>query len=242
MSTQDRTLTHDLWGQVCTDFCETGRAPFIFRRDDGLEDPSDPAGYFRTELSPPEARAMEKASGRILDIGCGVGADVLWLQAHGKKVTGIDISPGAIAIARKRGAQDVHILSMWDIHKLNTTFDTIILMGNNMGLAGSPEETARFLRLLHSHTNPGALLIGHSIDPTATSDEHHLAYQRQNVESGRYRGTVRIRLEYKGLVSGWWDLVFFEKETLLGLCSENGWMREEVVQWGNSFFVIARRS
>ncbi|MGB4777927.1 FAD-dependent oxidoreductase [Microbacterium sp.] len=39
------------------------------------------------------------APGRALDLGCGEGADVVWLARHGWNATGIDISPTAIARA-----------------------------------------------------------------------------------------------------------------------------------------------
>lgn len=33
--------------------------------------------------------------GRVLDVGCGEGADVIWLAHHGWEATGIDVSPTA---------------------------------------------------------------------------------------------------------------------------------------------------
>lgn len=42
--------------------------------------------------------------GRSLDLGCGEGADVIWLAQHGWKATGVDIAPSAIAHARDAAA------------------------------------------------------------------------------------------------------------------------------------------
>ena len=42
------------------------------------------------------------APGPVLDIGCGLGANALWLARHGFRATGIDIAPGAIAAAESR--------------------------------------------------------------------------------------------------------------------------------------------
>lgn len=42
--------------------------------------------------------------GRSLDLGCGEGADVIWLAQHGWQATGVDIAPSAIARARDAAA------------------------------------------------------------------------------------------------------------------------------------------
>jgi SAM-dependent methyltransferase len=51
-------------------------------------------------------RAVEtgwfKPPGPILDVGCGLGSNVLWLATHGFRATGIDVAPGAIAAADAR--------------------------------------------------------------------------------------------------------------------------------------------
>jgi 2-polyprenyl-3-methyl-5-hydroxy-6-metoxy-1,4-benzoquinol methylase len=46
------------------------------------------------------AEAAELAAGRALDIGCGEGADALWLAERGWQVLGIDVSDVAIDRAR----------------------------------------------------------------------------------------------------------------------------------------------
>jgi len=55
------------------------------------------------------AEAAGLAPGRALDVGCGEGADALWLAERGWQVTGVDISTTALeraaAHAAERGAQ-----------------------------------------------------------------------------------------------------------------------------------------
>lgn len=41
-------------------------------------------------------------SGKVLEIGCGTGTNLIWLAEYGFEVTGMDISPTAIAKARKK--------------------------------------------------------------------------------------------------------------------------------------------
>jgi SAM-dependent methyltransferase len=47
------------------------------------------------EASPP---------GRALDLGCGTGTDSVYLAEHGWEVTGVDMVPKALTIARRRAA------------------------------------------------------------------------------------------------------------------------------------------
>ena len=37
----------------------------------------------------------------VLDVGCGVGRDMAWMEARGAQVTGIDLSAGMLDLARK---------------------------------------------------------------------------------------------------------------------------------------------
>ncbi len=50
--------------------------------------------------APLEQRAADLPPGRALDLGCGEGADALWLAAHGWAVTAVDISATALDRAR----------------------------------------------------------------------------------------------------------------------------------------------
>jgi SAM-dependent methyltransferase len=44
-------------------------------------------------------------SGRVLEVGCGTGTNVLWLGRRGFDVLGLDISAEAVKIARQRAAE-----------------------------------------------------------------------------------------------------------------------------------------
>ncbi len=73
---------------------------------------------FRTYKDMPalEKEALKKASGKVLDVGCGAGSHTLYLQQEKKlDVTGIDISKGAIEICKLRGCNNVKVQDYFEL-------------------------------------------------------------------------------------------------------------------------------
>ncbi|MDQ0791133.1 bifunctional 2-polyprenyl-6-hydroxyphenol methylase/3-demethylubiquinol 3-O-methyltransferase UbiG [Streptomyces sp. B3I8] len=61
--------------------------------------------------------------GRALDLGCGEGADAVWLASRGWQVTGVDISPTALARAAAHAAEaGVGDRTTWERHELGRSF------------------------------------------------------------------------------------------------------------------------
>ena len=234
-------IEEDLWGRICLDFHRgDGDGSCILRRDDDFEDEFSCEPYFWRGLEEVEQQVMPLVEGRVLDVGCGPGRHSLWLQDQGHQVTGIDLSRGVAQVARERGL-DAHALSLWDVDSLQRTYDTVIMMGNNAGLAGTVESTGRFLEHLGLITSSGALLVVNSIDPTATENPRHFAYHRRNEEAGRYKGEVKIRVEYETAVSPWFELALFEQQVYEALAADRGWEPDTAFTTDNSFFLFARR-
>lgn len=88
---------------------------------DGTADPSEPhvmdqAFWDERYRSAPQvwsgrpnphlvSGATELAPGTALDVGCGEGADAIWLAEHGWTVTAVDISPVALDRGRRRAEE-----------------------------------------------------------------------------------------------------------------------------------------
>src|SRR6266536_999160 len=98
---------NDAYGQLILAYAEgRARAHEIVERDDGfIEATGGPAGYFAPvrRWAPAERLGLRFVRGRVLDVGCGAGRVALELQARGRTVVAIDISPGAVEVARHRG-------------------------------------------------------------------------------------------------------------------------------------------
>jgi SAM-dependent methyltransferase len=121
----------------------------------------DPNRYLISETS-------ELKAGTALDVGCGEGADAIWLAQHGWQVTAVDLSTVAIRRAASHAAQSgAEIadridwvradLTVWD--QGDDRFD--LVSAQYMHLPAQPRE-ALFRRLAASVTSGGTLLVdGH---------------------------------------------------------------------------------
>jgi cyclopropane fatty-acyl-phospholipid synthase-like methyltransferase len=72
--------------------------------------------------------------GRAIDLGCGTGREVIYLAQNGFESTGVDISPTAIAMARKAaeaaGADaDFIVDDLTNLEDVTGTFDLIVDYG-----------------------------------------------------------------------------------------------------------------
>ncbi len=72
--------------------------------------------------------------GRAIDLGCGAGANAIFLAQHGFDVTGIDFAPAALDLARRRASQaGVQINLVLDdlthLSRINDTFDFLLDYG-----------------------------------------------------------------------------------------------------------------
>jgi SAM-dependent methyltransferase len=225
-------LEPDLFGQVIMDHYQGHPGEFYLRRDDNYVERDSSARYFQTwEQMPAHQRCLlNHASGRVLDIGAGSGCHTLVLQERGIAVTAIDASPLAIEVCRQRGVQDARVMNAHALHFDSETFDSVLLLGNNLGIAGTPEGLHGLLARLHGLVNPGGQILADVVDYTATCNVTHLRYHRRNLAHGRYPGTIGMRVEYRGKCGPHFDWLLMKLADLRAACAATGWRIGRCVQ------------
>jgi SAM-dependent methyltransferase len=230
----------DPFGQVLCDYAHGHPARITIRRDDDLAGEQDAALYFAgpEAFDPTEAEALAFAKGRVLDIGCGAGRQALVLQERGLSVVGLDLSPLALQVARRRGLRHTVLASAQTPPFAAASFDTFLLLGNNLGLAGDVEGTVAMLGQLCRLAQPGAVVIASCRNPTATDNPVHLAYHERNRARGRPMGQVTIRVEYAGQVGPWFDLLLATSEEVSMLAGQAGWRVEQILSQVEAFFTV----
>lgn len=122
----------------------------------------------------------------MLDVGCGAGRHALYAQEHGHDVVGIDVSPGAVAVSRDRGVEDVRECDVADVAAAfdADSFETVLMLGTNFGLVGTAETAPGVLDGLATVTTDDAQILAESRDPHQTDDPYHLDYHERNRERG----------------------------------------------------------
>lgn len=100
---------------------------------------------------------------KAIDFGCGTGNYAIYLASRGFEVTGIDISPSAIRIARenaeKKRVQCNFIVAdaLGDLHELNDTFDFAYdweLLHHIF-----PEDREQYVKNVYSVLNPNGIYL-----------------------------------------------------------------------------------
>ncbi len=128
-----------------------------------------------------DERVLDRARGPVLDVGCGPGRHVHALARRGVLAVGIDISPTAVALARRRGAPVLEG-SIFDRIPGAGMWRTALLIDGNIGIGGCPD--ALLARLAGLLTRGGTVLA--ELDPPG---------------AGVVRG--RVRIEGGELVGNW---------------------------------------
>jgi SAM-dependent methyltransferase len=230
-----RLTDPDPFADALDHYLETGRAKLELLRDDGYLNFEDVGWYFTTyrDFWKIEKPALKFARGRVLDVGCGAGRIALYLQRRGLHVTAIDRSPRVAALASARGVRDVRVASACArLPFPRSSFETVILFGNNLGICGSRTGLERMLRELARVTTKNARILATCRAP-GTVNPRHRAYWQRRLARGQEFGVVGLRLKFGASVQEL-DWYWISPSELVPVAWQNGWRVAELFGDGNA--------
>jgi SAM-dependent methyltransferase len=205
-------------------------------RDDGFEEEMEVAPYF-TGFPKYEKDSIQYVIGRVLDVGCGAGRVALWLKFRGFDVTGIDASPTAIEVCRMRGLTKCLVMPVEKLAFPSASYDTVLMMGNNLGLAGTVSGTIELLKKLGTITTPEGRIIASGRDPYKTDKPEHLAYHERNRREGKPAGQIRLQVQFGDVRTDWFNLLLVSIPELREIADEAGWKIERTFEGETGTYV-----
>jgi SAM-dependent methyltransferase len=191
-----------------------------------------------TEMPQLEQKALQLATGKVLDVGCGAGSHALYLQEKGFDVTAIDISANAIKTCELRGLKKAKVQDIMQLE--GDQYDTILLLMNGAGMCGRLKNISNFLQKLKTLlTDTGQVLVDSSdIIYMFDEDEEGGKWIPTDVD---YYGEVVFDITYKGEKENAFDWMYIDYNTLQNAAVANGFQCEVVLE-GEHFDYLAKLS
>lgn len=188
-------VTHDVIGEALTAFWE-GDTEAVINVDSNITEGEEiPVSYlFRDvgDIPDLEKEALTYARGSVLDVGAGAGVHALVLQ-ESYDVCALEASKKACEIMKLRGVKEVIHISIQEFR--GRTFDTIFLLMNGLGIAGTQIGLKSLLIHLGTLLEQGGQIILDSAD---------IIYMFEDEEGGvdinlnaAYYGELEYEISYK---------------------------------------------
>ena len=200
----------DPLGQIILDYSKDRVERFITVESDICDDDFIDASYlFRSydEMPKMEQIALEYCSGSILDIGAGAGIHAKYLQDKGFDIKAIDVSPGAVEFMKSQGL-DAEIQDFYDVTE---QYDTLLMMMNGIGIAGSLKNLERTLLQAKKMLRENGQLLFDSTDiKYLYMDDDGGMWIDLNTE---YYGNFKFKMHYEDQSTDWfkWLYIDFDK-------------------------------
>lgn len=169
--------------------------------------------------APEEEPALARCRAPVLDVGCGPGRHVLELARRGTLAVGVDLAPGAVRLARMRGASVLEG-SIFGRLPGAGTWSTALLLDGNIGIGGAPELLLR--RLADLLRTDGVVVL--EVEPP-----------------GALTRPRRVRLEAPGTVSPWFPWAQVGVDGVAALATRSGFSVHDTWRSGPRWFAELHR-
>lgn len=201
-------------GQAVHDYFHSRNNKIIrIHSDDFDTDTLKTAYFFRDYSQMPklEQLALQKAKGTVLDIGACAGCHSIYLQQQGVDVTALEQSALCCEVLRGRGIEKVIQSDLFQF--TGQQFDTLLLLMNGTGIAGTLQHFPAFVRHLKTLLKPNGQILMDSSD---------LIYLYLNDDGSadldlnaiRYYGDLTYQAEYNRIKGDKFPWLYLDRDLL----------------------------
>ncbi|MBL7967011.1 MAG: class I SAM-dependent methyltransferase [Prolixibacteraceae bacterium] len=211
--------------------------PIIVHSEDFDDDTIDTPYLFRTYKQMPalEKKAMSLCYGTVLDIGACAGPHSIHLQQKGFQVTALETSALCCEVLKSRNIQNV---IQNDIFRFSGQyFDTILLLMNGTGIAGSLAGLDILFHRLKTLLNPGGQILIDSSDLIYLFEQEDGSALINIAE--KYYGELTFQTEYNNYVSQPFQWLYVDVDNLKNSVEKNQ-LRIDKIFKGQHYDYLAR--
>lgn len=210
------STSKDIFGlAVESYYLNQDQTPIKVHNEDFYDDEIPVDYLFRSYDKMPklEQIALDMCKGKTLDIGCCAGSHSIELKKKGHKVLPIDISRKCIEICHKRGLGEAKHINFFELD--SQKFDTILLLMNGIGIAGTLKDLPAFFLKLKKlmHQNSQVLL---------DSSDLIFLYEDELIDEDSYYGELTYTTSYKNQISEPFPWLYLDFELLHNEAKKNG--------------------
>ena len=227
----------DVLGKALKDYTNGKKNAKIIVHCSHTEDEEmDVSYFFRDWDSMPalEKTAVQLAKGKVLDVGAGAGCHSLVMKDTDLEVVALEQSKGACEVMSSNG---INCLNQ-DIYELEEEkYDTILMLMNGIGIAGTLGKLELLFRKLKNNLNPDGQIILDSSD---------ICYLFMDEDGGQwidinanYYGELRYRFEYDDEISEEFDWLFIDQKKLIEIAELTG-LDCQIIKEGEHYDYLAR--
>jgi precorrin-6B methylase 2 len=170
------------------------------------------------EMPKLEIEALQLCSGKVLDVGAAAGCHSIVLQEKGFDITALEISELCSSVMKKRGISNVICDDFYRYEGDN--FDTLLMLMNGIGIAGTIRGLENLLKKAGSLLNPGGKIIFDS------SDIEYLYIYEDGSKlvnlNSNYYGELIYTMHYKSVQGKSFPWLFIDYKTLAPIVQKNG--------------------
>lgn len=228
----------DPMGRAIAEYHKTGKADRLRVFSPMFEEDEIPlTTLFRNYEDMPriEQKALDTATGKMLDVGAGSGCHSLVLQERGVDVTAIDISPLSVEAMKERGVKKVFEQDFFTL--AGQQYDTILMLMNGIGIVGTLERLPEFFRQLDKILAPGGQVLCDSSDISYVFETEDGIIELP--DDMVYYGEHSFQMQYKDTIGEPFNWLYIDADTLrekAGRCEYT----VEVVAEGEHYDYLAR--